>query len=87
MRFASETWDSLVPLTLRALFHSLSARVTIASLLGSIPFALQTSLHSFSASLITVGYDFLIAEMKKGCYENLQIVCHNNRLSGALAIA
>jgi hypothetical protein len=41
---------------------------------------------SLSASLITTAYDFLIAEKKKGCYENLQVVCHYHSLSGALAI-
>jgi hypothetical protein len=42
---------------------------------------------SLSASLRTTGDDFLIAETKKDWYKNLYIVCHHQKLSGALAIA
>ena len=50
LRFPANYVGGIVPLALRAAFHLLSARVTIAS--GIIRLTLQTSLRSFSASLI-----------------------------------
>ena len=55
-RVPADYVGGIVPLALRASLCSLSAGVTIASLLGSIPFTLQISFHSFSANVIDSTY-------------------------------